>query len=137
MVVGMQAPRVGAPSDSSKGQITWSWHFTNYGQTPALHVSFSDFLIVNGKQDAAFQPRRVPPVAAPLPTGNEDFASIISQNLTTREQFSSLMNTDGAITIEGEITYSDAAGNPYSTIFCLTHLATGAILYCQGKNDIR
>jgi hypothetical protein len=26
------------------GQILWTWHFTNYGKTPALHITFRQFM---------------------------------------------------------------------------------------------
>jgi hypothetical protein len=29
------------------GQIVWDWHFTNYGKTPALHISFRHFMRID------------------------------------------------------------------------------------------
>ena len=125
------------PSDPTAGQILWAWHYTNYGKTPAIHVSFHHFMVIENKREESFGAEPAGSVAAPLPTSKDDFSSVVSRPGIKPEQFSSLLQTDEAIGIEAEITYYDAAGVQYQTTICLRHLASGAILYCREGNDIK
>ena len=118
------------PSDPTTGQIVWDWHYTNYGKTPALHVSFHHFMIIESEREESFGAKPAGSEAAPLPTGKDDFSSVVSRPGIKSGRFARLMQTDEAIGIEGEITYYDAAGVQYRTTFCLRHLALGGILYC-------
>jgi hypothetical protein len=127
------------PADPTAGQITWSWHRTNYGKSPAVHISYRHFMRIEGKLSESFgvRPEGSSSGGAPLPTGKVDYSSVVSAPGITPQEFSRLMQTDNAIGIEGEITYEDVAGAQYRTTFCLQHLASGAIGYCHGRNDIR
>lgn len=125
------------PSDHTTGQIVWDWHYTNYGRTPALHVAYRQFIVIDGKPSEGFGAKPTSSPAAPLPTDKDDFTSVVSAPGVTPEIFSRLMQTDEAIGIEGEITYEDAAGKRYHTTFCLRHLALGPIMYCRAGNDIK
>jgi hypothetical protein len=127
------------PSDPTTRQIVWDWHYTNYGKTPALHLSYHDFIVIGNKREEGFSSKigGIEAEAAPVPTAKDDITSVVSPPAGIKpEKFARLMQTDAAIGIEGAITYNDAAGVKYKTTFCLTHLALGAILYCKG-NDIK
>jgi hypothetical protein len=116
------------------GRIIWSWHFTNYGKTPALHLSFRHFMTIENSSEQSYG--SVSPFAsAPLPTSKDDFATVISRPGFSADQFTKLMETNG-IGISGEITYSDVYGESYVTTFCLRHLPH-AIGYCKEGNDIK
>ena len=98
------------PSDATAGQILWKWHFTNYGKTPALHVSFRSFMVIENKREESFGQPSEGIAAAPMPPGKHDFSDGISPPGIKPEQFAELMKTEQAIGIEGEIIYYDAAG---------------------------
>jgi hypothetical protein len=94
------------PADPTSGQILWKWYYTNYGKTPALHVSYRSFIVIENKREESF---RQPPEgnsAAPIPPGKHDFSDVISPPGIKPEQFAQLMQTEKAIGIEGKIIYS-------------------------------
>jgi hypothetical protein len=117
------------------GQIAWQWHFTNYGKSPALHLTFHQFIKIEDKTEGYGY--KGPSVGAPVPTNKDDMAEIVSEPNIGAEQFKKLMAADEAIGISGEITYYDTYGAKYITTFCLRHLALGGILYCKEGNDIK
>jgi hypothetical protein len=85
------------PSDPTTGQIVWDWHYTNYGKTPALHVSSHDVMVVENKREDSFGANPAGSVGAPLPPGKDDFCSVVSQPGIKPERFSHLVQTDQAI----------------------------------------
>jgi hypothetical protein len=116
------------------GRITWDWYFTNYGKTPALRMSYSEFMSIQGKVEPSASE---PTPTAPLPTNKVEFSTIVSRRQMTPEEFNGLMNIDGAITISAHINYEDAYGGKYETDFCLSKLALGPITHCKQGNDIK
>jgi hypothetical protein len=68
------------------GQIVWSWHFTNYGRSPALHLSFDHFMRIENATEGVTvlldhpQPRRFQLTKITLPRSCPDRASV-STNL--------------------------------------------------------
>jgi hypothetical protein len=127
---------VKSPSFSSKlgGRIAWDWYFKNYGKTPALRMSYSEFMSIQGK----VEPNAGEPTpTAPLPTNKVEFSTIVSRRQMTQEEFNGLLDIDGAIAIFAHIIYEDAYGGKYETDFCLSKLALGPITYCKEGNDIK
>jgi len=118
------------------GQIAWQWHYTNYGKSPALQLTFHQLIKIEDKIEEGYG-YKGPSVGAPVPTNKEDMAEIASQPDISAEQFKKLMAADEAIGVSGEITYYDTYGNKYLTTFCLRHLTLGGILYCKEGNDIK
>jgi hypothetical protein len=118
------------------GQIAWQWHFTNYGKSPALHLTFHQLIKIEDKIEEGYG-YKGPSVGAPVPANKEDMAEIASQPDISAEQFKKLMAADEAIGVSGEITYYDTYGNKYITTFCLRHLTLGGSLYCKEGNDIK
>jgi hypothetical protein len=125
------------PLDPTAGQIVWTWHYTNYGKTPALHVSFRHFMVIEGKRAESFGAKPAGLSGAPVPTGKDDFSSVVSAPGIKPEEYLRLAQTDDAIGVDGEITYEDAAGTVYRSTFCLQRLALGSIKYCAVGNDIK
>jgi hypothetical protein len=119
------------------GQIAWEWHFTNYGRSPARHLTFHHLIKIGDKVEEGYGYNGQPSVGAPVPTNKDDRAAVASKPEISAEQFTKLMATDEAIGISGEISYEDAYGEKYTTMFCLRHLALGGILYCKEGNDIK
>jgi nitrate reductase cytochrome c-type subunit len=118
------------------GQIVWSFHYTNYGRTPAVHISFRHFMTTEGKIEESYG-ALAPAVGAPIPPNKVDFATVVSRPGISQDEFNQLLKNDSAIGISADILYFDAFGNKYETTFCLTHLSSGAILYCKEGNDIK
>ena len=117
----------------ASGQIVWEWHFTNYGKSPALHLTFHQSMKIEDK--SYIGPLSV---GAPVPTNKDDMAEMVSKPNFSMEQFAKLMATEEAIGISGEIIYYDLyEKNKYITTFCLRHLTLGGILYCKEGNDIK
>jgi hypothetical protein len=48
------------------GQITWQWHFTNYGKSPALHLAFHQLIKIGDKIEEGHG-HKGPSVGAPSP----------------------------------------------------------------------
>lgn len=119
------------------GQIVWDWHFTNYGKTPALHLTYHDFMRIENNTEESHGATG-PSIGAPLPTGKDDFATVVSHPDISQNEFNRLMNSiDNPIAISGSIVYFDAYGQQYETTFCLTRLLTGAVQHCKEGNDIK
>ena len=118
------------------GQIVWSWHFTNYGRSPALHMSFDHFMRIENATEGSYGSVG-PSAAAPVPTHKDNFATVVSRPGISLDEFNRLFGTDEAIGVAGEISYFDAYGGKYQTTFCLHHLSSGAIGYCKHGNDIK
>jgi hypothetical protein len=117
---------VSAPD--GKVVVIWTWHFTNYGKTPANHVTYSHFMrlgngafeISNGSKGTA--------VGGPVPPTKDDFATVISEEIEPVD-FTRYFAADKGISIAGTIDYFDAHGRSYETTFCVAKLSSGAIAY--------
>jgi hypothetical protein len=119
------------------GQIVWDWHFTNYGKTPALHITFRHFMRIENSTEESYG-AQAPSVGAPLPNGKTDFATVVSRPGLAQSKFNQLISAiNNSIGISETISYFDAYGEKYETTFCLTRLVNGAIQYCKEGNDIR
>jgi hypothetical protein len=116
------------------GRITWGWYFTNYGKTPAVRMSYSHFMSIQGRVEPSAGGATP---AAPLPTNKVEYNTIVSRQQMTPEEYDRLSHIDGAIEISAHITYEDAYGGKYETDFCLSKLALGPITYCNEGNEIR
>jgi hypothetical protein len=74
---------------------------------------------------------------APIPPNKVDAATVVPRPGIRSGEFARLLATDRAIGIRGEIKYMDSYGTDYQTTFCLEHLATGRIIYCNDGNDMK
>jgi hypothetical protein len=126
-----------AKKADNTGQIVWDWHFTNYGRTPALHITFRQFMRIGNTTEESYGAQG-PSVGAPLPTGKTDYSTVISRPGIDQSEFNQLLSSiDDPIGISGTILYFDAYDEKYETTFCLRRLITGVIGYCKEGNDIR
>jgi hypothetical protein len=118
------------------GQILWTWHFTNYGKTPALHISFRDFMNIENTVEESYGAMGAF-IGAPVPTNKDNFATVVSRPGISVDQFKRLMATDGAIGVSGEVTYYDALKNT-TLRFGFKHNAVGGgSPYCKEGNEIK
>lgn len=136
-------PGMWPPGPRRTVQVLWSWQYTNYGKSPALHVAMHQeikfgngpFLpSLNGGGPIPLTPRQGG--GEPLPPNKFDFTSVISPPISSDEAIR-LFRSDGGITIRMRITYTDAYKGSYETDVCLSTLATKAVSYCQSGNDMK
>jgi hypothetical protein len=121
------------------GQVIWTYHYTNYGKTPALNVKRKHYVKVGSKNfEISFQEPEVK-YGVLIPPNMDTFNTVVSSPGISQDEFSKLVASDQAIEIAGEITYSDASGGNYVTNFCIARLSGGAILFCQdmGGNQMK
>jgi hypothetical protein len=115
-------------------KIVWSFHFTNYGKTPANNVLLKVKMSVGGTQYPILEAHPRPPRGNPLPPNKDDFNTAVSDAQFTRDEFQRVFGVDFGIGISGLILYQGASDAWYESRFCLAHLATGAILH-DNLND--
>ena len=125
-------------SSPSTGQVVWSWHYTDYGRTPAYGVQwvFEEIKIGNRPFKVMLQ-RPYGHIGSVTPPGKDDFATIPSKPGLTQEEFNHLLQVDHAISIRAHVDYVDAEGAVYETGFCMSRLSGGAIEYCDEGNYIK
>lgn len=121
------------------GQIIWTWHYQNYGKTPALHVSFQQYFRLgkNGVFEPAYGQKGASP-GPPQPPTKDNYNSIVSRPITI-DLFKQLMQQDNGISIKADIVYYGTDGRRYESIICLGRLRTSATDACpeQGLNEIK
>lgn len=131
-------PAASNPSSPS-GQVIWTWHYTNYGKTPAFNIRWHQYMSIDGKPFV--QSYGAPPrgdVGSPLPPTQDVFTTVVSRPGYTREQVARALAVGGkGISISVRMDYTDGAGGKYETEICLRRLNTGAISYCTTGNYIR
>ena len=115
--------------DDAKG-AGWTYHYTNYGKSPAVDIRSVQRLIV--APDAI---KKLKPIPLPhertggfLPPTKSDFATAYSRG--TREELDDARQHDGWIAIYGSFVYHDGAGNLYITDFCGFLYGNGAVGIC-------
>jgi hypothetical protein len=128
---------LGSPKLTQSGQISWSWEYTNYGKTPSGNVYISEEIKIGDGPYTAARGQRSPAKGPPITPGKIDFASIASVEAVSREDFARLLGTDRAIGIRIRIDYADVYGTPHHTGICVSHLASGATVYCKEGNYIK
>lgn len=124
----------GAPMNT--GQIVWTFHYTDYGKTPAYNLSSERFFSVglNSPFRESHGFSHVEKVnGTPVPPNKDDFQTVVSEPEITPEKYKEFLKTDNALRIRAVIQYTDAYGEKYETGLCLGRLASGAIQYCDGS----
>jgi hypothetical protein len=121
------------------GQIIWTYHFTNYGRTPAYKVITYKFIRVGKtaefKESFGFSKATVGE-GVPAPPNVDDFMTVVSEAGISPAKLEQLTKTDEAIAIRLRIEYTDAYGSRYETGVCVHRLANGATQYCREGNYI-
>jgi hypothetical protein len=120
------------------GQVVWSWHYTDYGKTPAYGLQFIREEIKVGDRPFKIMFERAyrPGIGTVIPPGKDDFATIPSSPIA-QEDFNRLLQIDRSIAIRGRVDYADAGGALYETGFCQSRLTSGATEYCEEDNYIK
>jgi len=125
--------------NSRTGQVTWTWHYTNYGKTPAYNVRFRHFISIDGGPFVeSYRATRQGSFGPPLPPTQDVIAEVISGPGVTPEQWTHATSLGGqGISIRMKIEYTDTYGVMYETGICLSRLNTGAISFCREGNYIK
>lgn len=66
-----------------------------------------------------------------------NYSSVVSGPGIPPQEYARLLQSDDGMAIDGESTYEDVAANQYRTAFCLQPLASVAVGYRHGRNDIK
>lgn len=118
------------------GQIVWSWHYTDYGKTPAYGIQFvREEIKIGGRPfKIMYQQAYRPGIGTLTPPGKDDFASIPSDSGITPQEFARLLQIDRSILIRVRMDYADASGAIYETAFA--NRASQAVLQNIARKEI-
>jgi len=123
------------PFDSAKGQITWDWHMTNYGKTPAQNITFTQEIKLAGQSWKPSYGEVVPSIGPPQVQGQDVFDTVISDEMP-RTEFDRLMQITDGVSIRIKINYTSLDGTAYETGLCLSRTNAGSLPYCKTDNYI-
>jgi hypothetical protein len=135
-------PSIREMPQNGTARILWSWHYTNYGRSPALHLrAKQEIKLGNGPFVPSFDNMGNDPISLlgrgpSLPPNKQDFLTAVSPQIEAGEAVR-LQHTEEGITIRMVIVYTDSYGGDYRTDICLYLLATSAISYCQEGNNMK
>jgi hypothetical protein len=127
------------PQSPGMGQITWTWHLTNYGKTPAYDMSFREWIKMgDGKFERSYSAHSDgrPDLGGAVPPGSPMYHTVVSKPIS-KDEFTQLMAKDEGITIRVVIDYRDSYGIWYQTGLCQSHLRSNAIEECRQYSYIR
>ncbi len=80
------------------GQILWTWHMTNYGKTPANNISYSQEIKIGDKPFVLSFEEKGRDIGAPLPTGQDALATVVSSPMQKAE-FEKLLRMEESVSI--------------------------------------
>lgn len=121
------------------GRLLWSFHFANFGKSPAVKFKvLGDLVIADdcvGKKitlkDSPSDPTGV------LIQGQEQYVTRGSEPMT-EERYKTEMGKDLRVCIFGRAIYFGMDGARYDSDFCFSRFATGAVVNCPtNKNKIK
>ncbi len=124
------------PRIAGSGQVTWDWHMTNYGKTPANNVSFTEEIKFAGQPFVPSYGFKKASIGPPQPPNGDIFGTVVSKPISKGE-FDRLRTISGGIEIRIRIHYQGAEGIKYESGICLSRLNLGAIAYCAKDNYIK
>jgi len=122
------------PKDPSEGQILWTWHYTNYGKTPPKKITFEHYFKFDDVPPVPSYGAAKINIAAPIPPGKVDFATVVSSLMKVTEISTHLKQ--GQVGIIVVIKYTDVYDVNYETGICLQRTNAGSITYCRDGNYI-
>jgi hypothetical protein len=123
----------------TKGQAIWTWHYTNYGKTPALNVAYKHSMRIRNQPFKLSFGLKDWLVAAPMPPTKEDFTTVVSEPfvLSTEEE-SKFFRVDYPVSISAVITYTDASNGKYETGFCMSWIPETKVgMFCKTGNYMK
>jgi hypothetical protein len=118
------------------GQVRWGWYVANIGKGIATDVVFRQYIKIGNER---FQPGRnlgvnaieLPesePLIVPPNLPLMDYSTTVSRPGINKDFFTTMINTDRAMGLLIEFSYSDVSGkNTFVTANCMEHFASGAI----------
>jgi hypothetical protein len=132
-------------------QLIWNVHLFNYGKSPAMRTR-SCYILFTGDnampQATAFSTPDIikecvkGAASGPIesesiaPPGDALFLTAHSIDLLTDDSIAFYRDSDFHVAMLVFLTYQDVAGNTYRSLFCTSHLRTGAMYSCGKNNDI-
>jgi hypothetical protein len=117
-------------------QFAVTFHYTNFGRSPAVNLQTSKSLYYGADALSQIKTLPLPPNETLLPTGKEDFFSVVSRRVS-QEEFSTLMHSDSYIVVAARLRYSDISGRSYETDLCMQHFAVDSWAWCETNNEIK
>ena len=119
------------------GQITWTYHYTAFGNNLAYNVATIYRAYKLGKTGAwrnSYGFKSSPMhQSLPIAPGTDMFSTEVSAPGVTQKEFADLNGTDEGITIKMVMQFEDSYGTTYYTGICLSKLRLGSIQYCDGS----
>ena len=112
------------------GQIAWTYHFSNFGKTPAYNLRSEQFIKVGDKAFVRSYGEPEQSIDTILPPNGDHFNTVVSAPIQ-KEEFDHLVTITGGIQMKVKITYRDSYGTHYETGICESRLNLGAISYCK------
>ena len=136
---GVGAPKfIPGAGNPAEGQVIWSWHYTNYGKTPAYNIQWRHYMSIDG--GPFLLSYRMSPggdKGAPLPPTQDVFTSVVSKPLTRDVVDRATAINGKGIRIRIVMSYTDSHGGHYETGIELCRLNTGDVSYCGNGNYIK
>jgi hypothetical protein len=125
--------------------IQWTFHYSNYGKSPALRITGKWFVFpgvnANADVDTFFSalPERLPgasagTVAMPNVIG-EHAVTAQSRDVATPEDFTNSSH-DGGLYLAGRFQYETTDGTVCRSDFCRFTLRNGGMSYCRVHNEV-
>jgi hypothetical protein len=136
---GIGAPKF-VPEPGGKipdsGQVIWTWHFTNYGKTPAYKLRVQQYMSFDGGQfvPSHHEGPKEPYADVPIPPGQDLLNSVVSEPGITNQQWTQAIGLTGkGVSIRAVVQYGDSYDAQYESVMCLRLLNSGAVSYCPGS----
>jgi hypothetical protein len=132
-------PQFVSATNSNVGQISWTFHFTNYGHSPANNIMFTEKQIQVGvnspfRRSYGLTKDKMQAKTPVAPTQDE-ITTVLSEEIQQSEVLK-LSKIDQGITIRATMRYDDSCGRPHETGICLSTLVNGTTVFCSSGNYI-
>jgi hypothetical protein len=130
----LKLPEFRPNTGTTKGQVVWSWEFTNFGNGRAVEITIEHFIRLgpDGVFKRAFMTTG-PVYGGDIPKGKLNFLTTVSEPIE-KADFDQLQAVDFGISVLIEMNYSGIAGKNVESSVCLAKLATGAVAMPDHKD---
>ena len=117
-------------SDPQKAKVYWTFHWKNYGKSPAVNVRVSKALELGGRAfEKWYWAPTVQVVGSVVPPDSDAFGTVVSEPIS-RADGERFLSTDFAMVLFGHIDYEGLDGRPYWTEFCVERQSNSAMANC-------
>jgi hypothetical protein len=115
------------PSVGTKGEIIWTWNFTNFGKGPAKEVTIDAFLRI-GKAPFKRSPNRTAPNwVGEIPAGRTGNGAVATEPIYEQAEFNRLSATDFALSLLLEFQYFGLNNEKIKGAVCMSKFAGGGV----------